>query len=436
MIEKLKEYYLRPEIASEIVRISKAREVVPVYEKGFGKRPNCITFERDFIFFVEQGALEFNGSVELWRNPMLLEIIKEPEKIRIGWDLIIDIDCDYNFEISKMAAQHVVDALKLHDIKNVYVKFSGNRGFHIGIGANSFPKKINNSEMKNLYPELLKKIISYIKHIIKEKLENDVFKKFPELGNKEIYQIVHIEENWGPRHLFRLPYSINMKAGLISLPIQPKNLKDFEREEARIEKIAGVEKFLETCEENEALELVIQALDHETMSRKAYLPEQKFRPREFEISDDSIPKELFPKTIHKILAGLEDGRKRSLFILIGFLRSVGWKWSEIEKEILEWNKRNKEPLRENYIKAQLNWHKRQKNPVPPPNFDAPGFYKEIGVLVEEDMKIAKNPVAYSVKLKKIVGKGDKKYKKILFCEKCGKKYKIESAYKKHASFCF
>ena len=111
----------------------------------------------------------------------------------------------------------------------------------------------------------------------------------------------------------------------------------------------------------------------------------------------AIPKQFFPPCIKNILKGLEDGRKRSVFILINFLRSLGWDFDSIEKELYEWNKRNKEPLRENYIASQLKWHK--KNPIYlPPNCDNRNYYLDIGVCQPDPLcKGIKNPVTYSFK---------------------------------------
>ena len=50
-------------------------------------------------------------------------------------------------------------------------------------------------------------------------------------------------------------------------------------------------------------------------------------------------------------------------------------WDQIENEISDWNK-NSDPLKEGYIKSQIDWHKQHKI-VPPPNCKS--YYKEIGV---------------------------------------------------------
>ena len=61
--------------------------------------------------------------------------------LRKGWDLVIDIDCPY-WPYSKIIADLVVKALRHHHISAISAKFSGNKGFHIGVPFEAFPQKI------------------------------------------------------------------------------------------------------------------------------------------------------------------------------------------------------------------------------------------------------------------------------------------------------
>jgi len=105
---------------------------------------------------------------------------------------------------------------------------------------------------------------------------------------------------------------------------------------------------------------------------------------------------------------MEDGRKRSVFLLATFLRLVGWNSKMIEEKIMEWNKSNQEPLRENYIKSQLKWYARNPTYLPP-NCDNKGYYKDMKVCFPDNIcKTIKNPVNYtfkSMKNKKKSGAG-------------------------------
>ncbi|MBU0471473.1 MAG: hypothetical protein KKF65_02530, partial [Nanoarchaeota archaeon] len=65
----------------------------------------------------------------------------------------------------------------------------------------------------------------------------------------------------------------------------------------------------------------------------------------------------------------------------------------IIEKIEEWNKRNRLPLKQGYIKSQIDWFSKRK--ILPPNYDKP-IYKEFGMLslVEQGIK---NPVNYTIK---------------------------------------
>ena len=70
--------------------------------------------------------------------------------------------------------------------------------------------------------------------------------------------------------------------------------------------------------------------------------------------------------------------------------------------MMEWNKKNTEPLREGYIKAQISWFKRQKKLVLPPNCDNPSYYKTMGIKCEDSVcSKCKNPVNYALRMLKI-----------------------------------
>jgi DNA primase large subunit len=98
----------------------------------------------------------------------------------------------------------------------------------------------------------------------------------------------------------------------------------------------------------------------------------------------------------KMLEGMKDGRKRGLFILTNFLASVGWNPDMIEERLLRWNGVNPEPLREGDVRNHLRYHRQKNQRVLPPNFANP-IYKDLGVLIEDDLTRnarVKNPVQY------------------------------------------
>lgn len=130
-----------------------------------------------------------------------------------------------------------------------------------------------------------------------------------------------------------------------------------------------------------------------------------------------IPEEYFPPCIKKILGGLADGRKRAIFILINFFRSVGYGWDEIEKKLADWNAKNAEPISESYLKGQFEYAKKQDKKIPPPNCSNAGYYKDIKVCIPDNYCAAiKNPAGYagrraltaSKPRKRVLGRGRKK----------------------------
>ncbi|HDJ96812.1 MAG TPA: hypothetical protein ENG45_01930, partial [Candidatus Aenigmarchaeota archaeon] len=416
-------YYSREDVQKALLEVAKNREVVSVFKDGsFGKRPNTLVYPQDILQEVKQGAISFHGSAERWSQPMKLTpgmLKKDMDGLRIGFDLIIDPDVK-DFEIAKVTTLQLVKALEDHGVKNYSIKFTGGKSFHIGIPFEAFPSKVNFQETRLLYPELPQKIIEYLKDYIKDELRDKLLeidtpfnlaKRIGKnlgdiLGEEGIdpLKIVEIDSMVAsPRHLFRLPYALHEKSLLVSLPLEPKDIMKFDKSDARPERVKVEKKFLGVKRKiTDAIDLVMEALDW-TSRRKIILP--KIKPRKVvKRRIREIPEEFFPPCIKHILEGLPDGRKRSVFILINFLRNMGWDWEKLEKRVMEWNENNKPPLRVNYIRTQLRWHAKQERNLLPPNCDNPNFYKEPTLNVCDPDKICdgiKNPISYPFKLLKM-----------------------------------
>ncbi|MEK6899766.1 MAG: hypothetical protein AABX05_01450, partial [Nanoarchaeota archaeon] len=145
---------------------------------------------------------------------------------------------------------------------------SGNKGFHIGIPFEAFPKKVGDTETKDLFPDAPKKIAFYVKENIKnelgkrilefenmdfnkisektgsekEKIKMKVLQKY-EFDSREV-EILDVEPFLeidtvliSSRHLYRMPYSLHEKSGLVSLPISPDKVMEFEKAMAKPEAI-------------------------------------------------------------------------------------------------------------------------------------------------------------------------------------------------------
>src|SRR4030042_251668 len=280
MSQSVYNWYSREYVQKALIEVAKEREVVSVFKDGsFGKRPDIIQYPGDVMQAVAEGTVSFHGSVEQWSNPMQLDVGMnriELDKLRTGWSLILDPDVK-DFEIGKIAARQIIEALKDHGIKNYSVKFTGGKGFHIGICSESLPEKINFKHTSAQYPELQQTIIEYIKWYTHEQLKEKLIeldtpinlaqrvgKSLGDITSDdgiEPYKIISLDI-FGSRHLFRLPYSLHESSLLVSMPIKPENIGKFEKEHASPEKVKVDEKFLDKKYNLHDMEaLSVEALD-------------------------------------------------------------------------------------------------------------------------------------------------------------------------------
>jgi len=158
-------YYNREDIQTAIVNAAHDREVAVRFgQGGFGKRPDILNYPKDVIELVKQGATSFHVSEEIWRNPLAIESSMKPrelDELRTGWDLVLDIDCP-DWEFSKLTAHMFIKALKEQGIKSISCKFSGNKGFHIGVPFEAFPSVYNGKPLSESFPEGPQKIASFL----------------------------------------------------------------------------------------------------------------------------------------------------------------------------------------------------------------------------------------------------------------------------------
>lgn len=172
-------YYARKEIQRAIFDFCKNRETIANFNNEFfAKRPDCLDYPSDILNSVKQGATSFHCSEELWENPLDINTNMTPaqyNEIKIGWDFLIDIDSKY-FDYSKIAAKVLIGALEHHGIKNIGVKFSGSKGFHILIPFKSFPEEIAGEKTKDHFPEWARFIAGYIKEMTMKKITEGILK--------------------------------------------------------------------------------------------------------------------------------------------------------------------------------------------------------------------------------------------------------------------
>ena len=171
-------YYSRADVRKALFEFSKNRECIPRYFEGFGRRPDTFQYESDILEQVKKGATSFHSSEELWKDPLEISTElskKEFDDLRIGWDLLLDVDSPY-LEYSKIYAELLIEALELHGVENIGVKFSGSKGLHIIIPWKAFPKEIYNQKTKDMFPEWPRIICQYLTEIIQPKLAEKILK--------------------------------------------------------------------------------------------------------------------------------------------------------------------------------------------------------------------------------------------------------------------
>ncbi|MBI2578289.1 MAG: hypothetical protein HYW26_01115 [Candidatus Aenigmarchaeota archaeon] len=408
--QQILEYYAREDISKALIEHSKEREAVGTFFDGtYEKRPNIIQYPNDIVQMVRKGVVSFHFSVERWKNAMSVNSQNYSE-MRSGWDFVLDIDSKLGIEESKTAAMLICRTLEKYGVRNYGIKFSGRRGFHISVGWEAFPKEVDYKPLARMYPEaprilarFIRKKISKVlmRKLVKRRSAKELIEALGEAPSRlSPFYFVEVEKDWGARHLFRAPYSLNEKTWLASLPIARQHLKRFEPEIAQPKKVNVKEKFF-VSEENEAEDLLLEALDWHAMHTKQ---EKKQEPKRLVVYDKKIPEEFFPPCVKTILAGMSEGRKRSIFTLVTFLKMMNWQPEEIEQSVLEWNERNKPPLPRSILLSQMRWN--LLNDRKPPNCTNETFCRSIGLydicsktVDHEKMKI-KNPIAYPYKIMK------------------------------------
>ena len=417
------EYYNRDDIARAIAEAALGREAAGVFSDGtYDSRPNAIFYPNDVKQMAKKGVTSFHISVEHWKNPMALSTEqKNYSELRTGYDILIDIDSKLGIEEAKLTAKLICEFLEKYSIKNYGIKFSGRRGFHIVLPWIMFPKEIDFKATAKQYPKIPKIIARFIRRGISEQLMRELIKA---KGAKQLidileekpsklspYFFVEVEKDWGARHLFRAPYSLNEKTWLVSMPIKSSDLMNFNPDVAKPEKVEIKASFFQG-EENEAESLLLDAMDWYATVRKDYV--KKELPQRKLVWEKRIPEELFPPCMKLILAGMSDGRKRSMFTLINFLRMCNWPWNEIEEKLFEWNSRNKPPLPKTSIISQLRYS--QNNSFNPANCDSDMFYDDIGICRPDitckggtEHITVKNPINYPFRKMRREGRTRKPY---------------------------
>jgi len=428
-------YYSREDVQAALLATAKDREVAGVFMNGsFGPRPSVLAFPNDILAMVKKGVVEFHCSLEHWTNPMAIKTdnYQAYEKLRMGWDLILDLDCE-DTEHGKIAVKVLLGALRKHGIRSASLKFTGGTGFHVGIPWASIPDTIDYRPAAGMFPELARDMGLYLREFMREELERKLLKRYmPDQLAEAVgrplgeilkgdcfdpYKIVDIDPILiSPRHLFRMPYSLHKGTGLVSRPLlSEEQIDGFSREQAKPESTRALRGFLSKGSPGEAEFLIAEAAGWSAREAK----EERKRIAKKEVVQDAVPLELAPPCIKNIMKGLADGRKRAMFILVNYLASLKWKWENIESLLMKWNEKNSPPLQLNYLRTHIRWHRaqpRQSGTKPPPNCSKEGWMAGIGVCQPDatcggKKKTIKNPVNYPLRKMKAAKTAPKRKKR-------------------------
>ena len=433
-LSTLLKFYKRKDVCTAIIQAADDKEIAILFgDKGFGKRPDVLKHPKDVLEFAKKGATSFHCSEELWVNPLQLNPTlsrKDMDELRKGWDLILDIDCPI-WEYSAIAADLLVQALKYHGVNTISVKFSGNHGFHLAVPFKAFPRTVHGKPTRLLFPEGPRKIAAYLGEMIRSHLARKLiayeniktickkidknFKDVVKNGRFDPFEVLQIDTVLiSTRHLYRMPYAFNEKSGLVSIPIKPEDILKFKRDDAKPKNVKADMNFLDQKPApNEAKKLILQAFDFEVKEQEIKI--KSTGGKRFSSPENAVPENYFPPCIQHILKGLQDGKKRSLFVLMNFLNSCGWEYDKIDELLEIWNKKNPDQLREVIIKGQVRYHKANKKKVLPPNCSNKSYYIDMHVCNPDNFcpKI-KNPVNYAILKQKLayLTKTKKKPKKV------------------------
>ncbi|MCS7123508.1 MAG: hypothetical protein RMJ17_02975 [Candidatus Aenigmarchaeota archaeon] len=413
----VEEWYLRKDVVNFLLKFSKNREFVPMFEDGsFGKRPFTLQYEQDIIELVNSSVVSFHCSVERWLNVSMLRagMSKEDlDNLRIGFDFIIDPDTK-DFLIAKDVVKGIIECLKDHGVKSFLIKFSGGKSFHIFIPYEAIPKMINFKETTKMFPEIYRILIEYMKEYCRDIISARILSSFDiselcEIYNLKIndliennefnpYSIINLDV-FSHRHLYRSFYSLHEKTLLVSVPVDVKDLDKFDKTDASVERVKVVD--FEFKDTNDAEILFIEALDWFEKNKEKFSDIKiKAKTMNKKIKKE-IPEKYFPPCIKNILNGLEDGRKRGLFLLINFLKKCGYDNEKIMKIIDEWNKKNKTPLPDRYVLSQAKYYlERREEPYVLPSCNRSEYYDDTKFCTPDMIcqnKNIKNPINYVFK---------------------------------------
>lgn len=237
IVYRAKEYY--PKVARTILEFCKDRYVgfyalfteKRFFRRDFKGKKIVLRNLKDLMFFVNMHCIDI--------IPCVHRIgIERPD-----W-LIIDIDPgpEVDFEKVKIATKvcfKICKELKL----NPSIKFSGSKGFQIWSLIEDFtlpedynPLVLKTERRKRNYFSFFADMVRVIQREVDEELPNLTTSETLE-KEKRRNMILFDPSSMKPMGLVRVPYGVHSKSGLVSLPLNLKEIDEFKFEDARPEMV-------------------------------------------------------------------------------------------------------------------------------------------------------------------------------------------------------
>jgi len=211
-------WYEEPDIQRAVLVQLAGREVWVNAENYASPRPRVVRSPVELLSLIPRNrASSVYGSVESFRDPALLGA-ERLETLRSGWDFVLDIDSSQGIEEAKHCTEAILRLLVSYDIRSARVKFSGRRGFHIMIDGEAFDCFRTKAEFIQAYPTVPLQVARFIIAALKPSDRKGV----------EIDTAIYT-----PRRLIRVAYSLHHKTGLVSLPIEPSAISQFDPENVK-----------------------------------------------------------------------------------------------------------------------------------------------------------------------------------------------------------
>jgi len=212
--------YYTDEVIQTLSLQCKDREIFLKSGENVSHRPLQVNSAEELKWLIQtfnkNSILGIHVTIEKFSDPLLLAE-QSPDKLRVGWDLLIDLDTD-NIQDAKRTALAVIALLNHFCINSVKVKFSGRRGFHIIIPGLAFHNFKTDREFITAYPNVPKAACRFIEACLKPEQKKGVTFDY------EVYR---------PRHLMRLAYSLHEETGLVSMPVDVSKINGFDVNDAK-----------------------------------------------------------------------------------------------------------------------------------------------------------------------------------------------------------